>query len=190
MNCRITVSTGLVGCVAALGWVQCGCNQTIVANLTKEKTGNITVSFNNTTDFAAGFSYGTWDEWDRSPGAVNFRQLSVDGHAVSSQVTIACARNLAVGTQLLYDRVVDTKADDTTSFIPEIFDTVVHFSQNLEDSSTTGLPTAGTAEGLELLLGVDYSCGDQVIFTFVEDPDAPGGYRIDHEVIQDRLPNE
>jgi hypothetical protein len=82
--------------------------------------------------------------------------------------------------------VIETEADlSADEFVPEAFDTVVHFSSAPAGSTGEGLPTQGTAEGIERLLGVDYSCEDQLVFTFVQDPDAPGGFRIDYQVIVD-----
>ena len=46
------------------------------------------------------------------------------------------------------------------------------------------LATAGTAEGIEVRLGVDYACGDQLIFTFVEDAEANGGFRIEYSLLR------
>jgi hypothetical protein len=168
-----------------------GCTREMFLNQTKELTGDITLVFNNTTSADAGFSFGTWNELDRNPpGAINFQQSTVPAFTISDPVTIACARNTAVATQPLVDRVLATKADVTDTFIPEIFDSVVHFTVADSSSSAAGLPTAGTANGLELLLGVHYSCADEIIFTFVEDHDAPGGFRVDYEVILDTRQNQ
>jgi hypothetical protein len=167
-----------------------GCSRTMILNQTKERTGNITMVFVNTTSANAAFTYGTWDEWDKAPGTINMQQINLKQFGTSDAVTLACARNAAIGTQGLVDRVLATKADETDTFVPEQFDTVVHFSLAASTSDAANLPTAGTADGVELLLGVDYSCEDRIVFTFVEDPDAPGGYRIDHEVILDKRANE
>ena len=181
-----TLAFALTGALLLPG----GCSRTVWLNQTKERTGNITMLFVNTTSADAGFTYGTWDEWDQSPGTVNMQQSSVPAFTTSEVVTVPCARNAAIGTQPLVDRVLETKADDTDTFIPERFDTVVRFTQASSDSDAAGLPTAGTANGVGLLLGVDYSCEDRIIFTLVEDPDAEGGYRIDHVVILDARQNE
>jgi hypothetical protein len=191
MGRKTVAISGLLALAAAAAFtVAHGCTGQIVLNLTKERTGNITIVFINTTSLTAGLSYGPWDAWNRSPGEVQLLQVSVDPHATSPTQTATCARNLSVATQRFVDRVLATKADQTDTFIPEIFDTVVHFTRAPTDSDVSGLPTDGTAAGVELLLGIDYSCGDEIVFTFVEDPDAPGGFRIDHEVILDTVTNE
>jgi hypothetical protein len=183
----VVAAFGLAGAFAAAS----GCLQTTLLNLTKERTGNILMAFVNTTNADAGFTLGTWDAWDRTPGPINMQQTTVRAHSASAAATIGCARNAAIATQDLVDRVIATKTDVTdTTFNPDLFDSVVRFTLAASDSSGANLPTAGTAVGVELLLGVDYSCGDEIVFTLVEDPAAPGGFRVDHEVILDQIQNQ
>lgn len=176
---------GRLGFALGLLAAAAGCTPDLFDNLTKERTGNISVSFVNNTPYRAAFSYGTYDAWDRSPGPVSLQQLRLAANSTSASTSVTCRRNLAIATPDFVERVIDTEADDTDTFDPDAFDTTVHFSSAPSDSDAAALPTAGTAEGIELLLGVDYSCADQVIFTFAEDPDRPGGFRIDYEVILD-----
>lgn len=160
-----------------------GCG-TIWKNLTKARDGNVTLSFTNTTVHRAAFSYGSYDAWDRTPGAVELRQLALAGQQVSQTLSIPCGRNLAIATERMIERATVTEADETVdNFEPDMFSTVVHFSDAPSDSDAEFLPTVGTANGIELMLGRDYSCEDTIFFTFVEDPDAEGGFRIDYEVI-------
>lgn len=190
MNRKNLVATGLSALTAAamLAGLS-GCVGTVLRNLTKQRTGDITMVFINNTSYTAAFSYGTWDAWDRTPGTPNLQQLRLAPNTASEPATVPCARNAAIGTQDFVDRVIATKADEALDdFDPDAFDTVVRFSSAPSDSGAAGLPTEGTALGIEKLLGVDYSCADQLVFTFVEDPDAPGGFRIDFEVILDKLP--
>ena len=163
-----------------------GCSGTLFKNLTKERTGNISVQFINNTAYRASFSYGAWDAWDKTPGAVTLQQLRLEAGTASTGATVPCRRNAAVATQALYDRAVLTKADQATNFDADAFDSVVHFSAAPKDSKTAALPTQGTAAGSEKLLGVDYSCADTLIFIFNEDPAEPGGFRVDYEVILDK----
>jgi hypothetical protein len=87
--------------------------------------------------------------------------------------------------------VIDTGADeDLNNFNPNIFSTQVYLSDASTESDAVELPTVGTAEGIEVRLGVDYSCDDLLIFTITDDPDAPGGFRIDFEVSQDADPED
>jgi hypothetical protein len=173
----------------ALGGVS-GCFGTVFKNLTKERTGNINMQFINNTAYRASFSYGTWDAWDKTPGAVTLQQLRLEAGTASTPAAVPCRRNAAVATQALYTRVVQTQADQTTSFDADAFDTVVHFSAAPVDSTTAALPTQGTAAGIEKLLGVDYSCADTLVISFNEDPAEPGGFRIDCVVILDNRAGE
>lgn len=172
------VLPSLSGCFPSSLWL----------NQSKQRTGNIQFVFINTTPFAASFTYGTWDALDKSPGPVTAQQISVDANSTSEAISVSCRRNAAVASQGLYDRVVATETDERDDWNPDQFDTVVHFTSAPAGSGAADLPTAGTALGIERLLGVDYSCGDQLIFTFRVDPDAPGGFRIDFQVIRDALP--
>ena len=113
------------------------------------------------------------------------QQLLLEAGNTSAPVTAPCRRQAAVGTQEYVDRVIDTDADNTPSFVPEALSINVNFSSAPLDSDLAAIPTEGTAEGVEVQLGVDFTCNDQIIFTFVQDPDAPGGFRIDFEVLAD-----
>lgn len=183
---RQLLRVGLAGLGAIVLTSAAGCfPSTIWANQTKERTGNITLLFINNTPYRAVFTCGTWDEWDRSPGPINLEQRNLDGNTSLAPLTLPCRRNTAIGSDLLVRRVIALERDLEDSFRPEFFDTVVRFSRAPGGSDAAPLPTEGTAEGIGKLLGVDYSCGDQLVFTFEVDPDAPGGFRIDFEVILD-----
>ena len=183
-----TFATGTTA--AALLALAAGCNSTLFLNLTKEKTGTINVQFVNDTPYRAIFTIGAWDAWENE-GAITIQQRRIGGNTTPAAFTMPCTRNLAIGTENMVERVLVTKTDQTTTnFDPEAFDVVVRFSRGAEGTPTAGLPTEGTAGGIELLLGVDYSCADTIVFTFVQDPDAPGGFRIDRTVVRDVLPGE
>ncbi len=163
-----------------------GCiSPTFLLNQTAVRSGNLTFDFVNNTRYRASFSFGAFDALDRGPGGVEFNQLRLEAGLSAVATVTQCARNAVIGTQEFLDRVLATDADQTDDFDPDAFSIVVNFSSAPVDSATAGLPDIGTASGLELLLGIDYSCDDRVVFTFEEDPDAPGGFRIDFVVIQD-----
>lgn len=191
MNRRhILAGWGAVIALAAIVAVQMGCLTSVFLNLTKERTGDITFVFVNNTPYTAIFSFGTYDAWDHTPGEATLEQLRLSPNSSSTATTVTCRRNAAVGTQAFLTRVVDVQGDETSGFDADAFSANVIFSAATSGSSAAGLPTAGTAEGQERLLGVDFSCGDQLVFKFFEDPDAPGGFRIDFEVILDARANE
>lgn len=168
----------------ALGLACTGCPIDLIMNQTEERSGDITVVFINQTRYRAAFSYGTYDSLDRNPpGAVVFRQLRLEAQTTAAPVTLACRRDFAIGTQEFYDRAVATRAVDVATFDPDAFDVVVHFSDAPADSDLAAAPTVGTSSGLRKLLGVNYRCGDQLLITFVEDPDATGGFRIEYGLV-------
>lgn len=175
------VVAGSAGLFAALG----GCGSTLIANLTKERTGNISIVFQNTTPYLASLTYGSYDAWDRAPGPVQYEQTTVAANAVTDAVNLTCARNFAVGTADLVDRMTATNSINDDDFDPDLFGAEVRFSSAPTGTDVAPLPNVGTADGIELLLGVHYSCGDRILLTFVEDADAPGGFRVDVEVILD-----
>lgn len=163
-----------------------GCAGDLFSNQTAERVGNVSVIFINNTPFRASFSFGTWDSLDRvTPGPVTLQQARVAAGVTTDPTTLPCRRNFAIGSEEFNQRVIDTRADDTANFDPDAFTDGVNFSSAPADSDAAALPTRGKAQPIELLLGVDFSCGDIIIFTYVEDPDAPEGFRIDYEVIVD-----
>ncbi len=159
-----------------------GCD--LVYNMIEERSGNVTILIINNTPYRASFTIGSYDAWDRNPpGRVEFEQRRLEAHSTEPTFGLACKRNIAIGTQALVDRILDTDGDDRSGFDADAFDDVVHFSSAPVDSTAAALPTVGTAQGIEVLLGVDFACEDELIFTFEEDPDAPGGFRIDFSVL-------
>lgn len=171
--------------MAASALIHGGCSTDFIANQTAERQGNITVQFINNTSFRAAYTFGTYDSLDRNPpGPVTLQQLRLEP-GTSTPVALLCRRNFAIGTQEMFDRIVDTDADEAANFDADAFDTTVHFSSAPADSDAAALPTEGTAAGRELLLGVDFQCDDRVLITFEQDPNAPGGFRIDFAVLPD-----
>lgn len=187
---RRTISC-VVAAVLLAAALQLGCTGLLAANLTEELAGDINVIFNNTTPFRAAFSIGAFDDLDRNidgngtPGPVDFQQQTVEADSATDAIAITCQRDFAIGTQTLIDRVVATDADSVAGFDPDSFVTVVNFSSADADSDAANLPTAGTAAGRIFRVGNDYSCGDTLILTFIEDATATGGFRIESELIQD-----
>lgn len=175
------VATLLAGCLV-VGLPTIGCTGELFKNQTEPTAGNITFRFVNNTDYRASFSFGTWDSLDRSPGPASLEQLRLEGNSVSDPVSVTCRRNAAVGTEEFRLRVLNTGENETGDFDADAFDSTVHFSDAPADSDLAAVATVGTAQGIERLVGVDFTCGDELIFTFVEDPDASGGFRIDFSV--------
>jgi hypothetical protein len=179
-----SLPAAVLATVALLLVLQPGCGP-VLLNQTAERSGSITVRVINTTPYTAAFSYGSWDAWDRSPpGPVQMQQLVLAANSSSAPATVTCARNFSVGTRAFIERAEVVDAPETLpNFNPDAFDSVVHFSNIPPGNPGAALPTVGTALGDARLLGWDYACGDELIFTLVEDPDAEGGFRIDFSVI-------
>lgn len=189
---RSVLLAGLLTAALAAPLLLGGCSSTFLLNQTKERTGTVNVQFVNTTPFTVLLTAGSWDALDLNPpGTISIQQSRLTANSTPAAVSLTCRRNVAVGTQALVDRVLATKTDETTSnFDTEAFGATVRFSSAAANTTATGLPTEGTAQGVEVLLGVNYSCGDTLIFTFVQDPDAEGGFRIDYELLRDKLPGQ
>lgn len=152
--------------------------------LTQERAGNVSVQFINNTPFRAIFSFGTYDSLDRNPpGPVSLNQQRLEANSVSTPVAAPCRRDAALGTAEYIQRVVDTKGDTGNNFDADAFNPVINFSSAPQGSTSEALPTEGTADGLTLRLGVDFKCGDTIIFTFEVDPNSPGGFRVDHSIL-------
>lgn len=175
----VSKSIGFVAGLAGVLVVVTGGCADFLANLIEERSGNVTAVFINNTPYRAAFTFGTYDALDRDLpyGEVDLRQRWVEAMTSSASLTVSCRRNFAIGTEEFVQRVRDTEANLGPQFDDDAFDTVVHFSNAPSDSDAAALPTVGTAEGREVRLGVDYACGDELIFTFVHDASAPEGER-------------
>jgi hypothetical protein len=182
------VAAGLALTVAALTG---GCTGDLVANLTETKEGSIILIFINTTPYRASFACGSYDTLQRSPpGPIDFRQVQVERNVTSAEEEIVCRRNTALGTAALIQRATDTEQYTNEAFDPDIFSPVINFSAATRNTEGESLPTVGTAEGIEVRLGVDYACGDVLYFTFEEDPNAPGGFSVEFDLLrsEDNIP--
>ncbi len=177
----IGVSAGAVVASVAL---TAACTGNLIANLTEERSGEITVIIINNTPYRAAFTFGGYDALDRDPpGEVSLEQQRVEAYVSTTPITLPCNRNTAIGTEALIQRAIDTDADEEDEFDADAFAAVVHFSSAPADSDAAALPTVGTAEGREVRLGVDYACGDQLIFTLLEDATAAGGFRVEFDLL-------
>jgi hypothetical protein len=173
-----------VGAAIVVATLTAGCTGELVANLIEERSGEITVVVINNTPYRAAFTLGGYDALQRDPlGEVDLQQQRLEENTSTSPLTLSCSRNTAMGTEALVQRVIDTKADEADDFDADAFAAVIRFSSAPADSDAAALPTAGTAEGVEVRLGVDYACGDQLIFTLIQDAAAPGGFRVDFDLL-------
>jgi len=176
-----TLAVGLAAGLAVWGCT----NSSLYLNLTARRSGNVTFQFVNTTPYRALFTYGGYDDLNRAPGPVVLEQLRLEANTTSEATEVFCVRNLAVGTDGFINRAIETGAHNDPGFDAEAFSTQIGFSSFPAGSEGEGLADVGTAEGVGLLLGVDYTCGDRLIFTLSEDATAPGGFRVDFDLVMD-----
>lgn len=170
--------TGSAALLTAVG----GCSGDLISNLTEESQTNITVLIINNTPFRAAFTIGAFDDLDRNPpGQASFQQLRLEAGTTAGPLNFNCFRDVAIGTQKLLDRIVDTGANQAANFDNDAFVAGVSFSSAPAGSDGEALPDAGSAPGRVVRLGVDYGCDDQLIFTLEQNDD--GTFRIDYNVV-------
>ena len=171
--------------VMLFGTLIVGCPSDFLANLTEERSGSVTVIVINNTEYRASFTLGGYDDLIRNPpAAADLSQQRVEALTSTAAITLDCVRNIAIGTDDLVQRVLDTDGDEVSNFDDDAFSANINFSSAPIDSTQAALPTVGTAAGIEVLLGVDFACGDQLIFTLEQDATATGGFSIDFNVLQ------
>lgn len=175
----------VAGLVALFATLTVGCSGDFLANLIEERSGGISVIIINNTAYRASFTLGGYDALVRNPpSAAELKQRRIEAATTTSAITLDCVRNIAIGTEALVERVIETEGHLAANFDDDAFSEFVHFSSAPIDDETAALPTVGTAEGREVRLGVNFACGDQLIFTFEQDAAATGGFRIDYAVLQ------
>lgn len=185
MSVRRTVCVLMVLGAGALA----GCTAAFLQYLTAPLADlNNTITIVNETPYRASFSFGAYDDLNRNPpGPVDFQQRRLEaGESFTTQMI--CAHDTAIGTAKLIRRAIENEIPDGEDFDVDAFDETVHFSDAPADSPLAAIATVGTAEGVTKRVANHYSCGDELIFTFREDPDAPGGFRIDFQLVH--APNE
>jgi hypothetical protein len=182
MHKLIAVAAGLLMVLAALSG---GCPNDLIANLIEEQTGQVSVVIINNTDYRASFTLGGYDAFALNPPvAPQLEQRRLEANSTTTPISPTCARNIAIGTAELIERAIETEANLEDGFDDDAFSESVNFSSAPIGDPAAALPTIGTAEGREVRLGVDYACGDRLIFTFVQDATAAGGFRIEYSLLQ------
>lgn len=190
-------------CVTA-GWVA-SCATGVPATLTAASsdfgTGGqivprgIQVGFINNTPFRAIFTFGTYDPLDRDTLPTNLQQLRLEGNTASAQFLQPCRRVLSVGGDELIRLINENEHDPAVNVTdPRALVRGVNFSAAPLGDPLEAEPTEGTALGQVRRLGVDFSCARTdireitgtglLLFTFEQDPAAPGGFRIDYQFLQ------
>ncbi len=156
----------------------------------------IQVGFVNNTPFRAIFTFGAYDQLNTDTLPTTFGQLRLEGNTASGQVGQPCRKTFSVGGDELI-RLIELNRNNPT-IEPNITDERalirgVNFSSAPIGDPLAAEPTEGTALGLVLTAGNDYTCARTdirqttgnglLIFTFEQDAGAPGGFRIDFSFI-------
>lgn len=186
--------------LAALGLAVAGlvvaCTEEVYLNMTTalgtgqvNSRGNITVSFINNTPFRAIFTVATFNFYDQfsvPAGVIQFADGQdgtrlLEGNSAEGPDAFRCDRVLSIGGARMIQRLRDTGVDEGLN--EDALRPGVGFSAAAIGDPLGTLPTEGTAEPLDILQGAEFPCEARIVITFEQDADAPGGFRIDHEVI-------
>lgn len=136
--------------------------------------------FINNTPFRAIFTFGGYDPLDQNTLPLGFGQLRLEGNSTSASLVQNCRKTFSVGGEELI-RLIENSPLNVND--PRALVDGVNFSGAPSGDPLAAVATEGTAEGLVLRAGVDFECETLVIFTFEQDAAAPGGFRIDFQVI-------
>jgi hypothetical protein len=148
------------------------------------------IGFINNTPFRAIFTFGAYDQLDNDTLPLNFGQLRLEGNSTSAQIVQPCRKTFSVGGAELIRLIEENREKPTINITDENALIVgVNFSSAPLGDPLAAEPTEGSANGLVLTAGNDYTCArtdiDQVTgnglitFTFEQDASAPGGFRVD-----------
>lgn len=138
------------------------------------------LAFINNTPFRAIFTFGSYDPLDQNTTPVGFGQLRLESGATSPLQTQPCKKSFSVGGEELI-RLIDVR--DLVVNDPRALIDGVSFSAAPLGDPLEAEPTEGTALGRVDRAGVDFTCEAVLIYTFEQDATAPGGFRIDLQVL-------
>lgn len=181
-----------------------GCNVTALQSLTAPTAdllpgGTIAdrvlrVGFVNNSAARAIFTFGSFNPLDQDGIPTGFGQLRLEANTASGQINIPCRRIVSVGGPQLIALIEDNQRNPAINVTDDnALINGVNFSTAPLGDPLEAAPTEGTAEGIDLNVGVDFTCSrtdinDQtgtglVIFTLDEDAAAPGGFSITFQFI-------
>jgi hypothetical protein len=154
------------------------------------------VGFINNTPFRAIFTFGAYDPLNQDTLPTNFGQLRLEGNTSSPQGIQPCKKTFSVGGAELIRLInanrevpaIATSLTDERALVEG-----VNFSSAPLGDPLEAEPTEGTAQGLVLTAGNDYTCARTdihhttgtglLLFTFEQDAASPGGFRIDFSFV-------
>jgi len=142
---------------------------------------NLRVSFINNTPFRAVFTFGSYDPLDKDTSPTNFGQLRLESGATSAVQNQPCRKVFSVGGEELIRLIQVRKltVNDEHALVDG-----TNFSGAPLGDPLEAVATEGTAVGRIDRAGVDYDCESVIVYTFEQDATAPGGFRIDANVVK------
>lgn len=154
----------------------------------------IQVAFINNTNFRAIFSFGSYNPLNQDTLPTNSQQLRLEGNTASPQIAQPCRRVFSVGGDELIRLIKENERDPAINVTdPRALVRGVNFSAAPLGDPLEAEPTEGTALGMVRNVGIDFTCDRSdirdvtgsglLIFTFEQDPAAPGGFRIDYQFV-------
>jgi hypothetical protein len=181
------------------------CNATALLNLAAPASNftagaiaptarTIQVGFINNTPYRAIFTYGAYDQLDKETLPTGFGQLRLEGNTASAQVAQPCRSTFSVGGDELIRLLNENEQEPSITISdPRALVRGIYFSSAPLGDPLEAEPTEGTAEGLVVLNGVDFSCRREnirdttgsglLLVTFEVDPGTAGGFRIDFSFV-------
>jgi len=163
-------------------------NTTSLGGNNPGQRGNIMVQFENRTPFRAIFTYGSYDPQNQQFGpqfgqffASTTTSQRLEGNTISPVFTFDCGRAFSLGGQQLIEYIRKNNLTQDTD--PEALVPGITFSDRPVDDPEAEAPTAGRADPVTNLQGVDYPCDALLIYTLNLDDTQPSGFRIDMTVV-------
>jgi len=138
------------------------------------------VAFINNSPFRAIFTFGSYDPLNENTTPTGFGQLRLESGATSPVQNQPCRKSFSVGGEELI-RLIDVR--DLPVADPRALIDGVNFSGAPLGDPLEAEPTEGTALGRTDRAGVDFTCESVLIYSFEQDASAPGGFRIDLQVL-------
>jgi len=147
--------------------------------------GTVRVLFLNNTEQRAVFTFGTFDQLDRTTQpdfqqfGVKDREQTLDGGDTSAILSLRCGRVFSIGSRNLLSLLPDTASGGALSDAAQA-EGVTFF--DVSGGDTDPVPV-GTAAPLQTLLGVDFPCGALLVVNLEPADVGSRAFRIDFRFI-------
>jgi len=188
-------TTLAIACVAT---ACASCTEDVYLNLTSplgdgDQVGSrsdFSATFVNNTPYRAIFTVAAFNHFNQQAVPNDVQQFAdgqddtavLEGNTAAGPFTFQCNRALSIGGIQMLERLVDS-AVDPSQLNQDALMTGVGFSAAALGDPLATLPTEGTADPLDIWQGSAFQCESLIVVTFEQDPNAPGGFRIDYDVI-------